>query len=494
MITLQYDNRAIHTDRRTPAVQSWLRTAAGSNRRGSILVMAAVASVILIGFTAFAVDLGYIRLALTELRNAADAASLAAAGTLRRTASTELATEQAVAFAALNDAGGRPILLDPISDVTFGRRVHNEQSGQWQFIAGETPFDSVRVRARRTPGSASGPLDLFFARALGKDSIGISASATATILPRDIALVIDLSGSMLYDSTLKREVTTVINNQDIWVALGSPTYGRLNSWGLLIHATGTEAQILEQLELDTVPYPYSGAGSWSRYISYVKNDSKLPSTYENKYGLKTWVDYLLQDNVASQHANTPALAGTPEQPVTALKDAVDFMMDYLQLVFADDHVSLSTYDEGARIEFDLIADLSAIKSSMRGKQAGHYARRTNIGLGIRRGRESLTGVNARPTAQKVLVVFTDGLANRPTDKTTARQLALDEAALAAAEDIIIHTITFTSGADQALMAEIASMGHGIHFHVPSNNVAQYRDGLIEVLLTISSMRQVVLTE
>ena len=47
----------------------------------------------------------------------------------------------------------------------------------------------------------------------------------------------------------------------------------------------------------------------------------------------------------------------------------------------------------------------------------------DIGDGIRRGRESLSGSYARPGAKKVMIVLTDGLANQPgTDAYARHQL------------------------------------------------------------------------
>jgi Mg-chelatase subunit ChlD len=170
------------------------------------------------------------------------------------------------------------------------------------------------------------------------------------------------------------------------------------------------------------------------------------------------------------------------------------MLDYLESLDTDEHVSLSTYDSLARIERNLSTDLAAISTRMREMQAGHYDRETNIGDGIRRGRESLTGSYARPGAKKVMIVFTDGLANEPGTEANARLYALAQARLAADADITIHTISFTSQADQSLMAEIAKIGKGVHFHVPGYDMAQYSRELERVLLTISSIRPLALTQ
>jgi hypothetical protein len=462
-----------------------------ANRTGALMVLAAILIVVMVVLAAFAIDLGHLRVTRAELRNAADAASLAGAGTLRDTGSVSLARAEAVRFARLNRAGGKPVELDPMADVVFGSGTFNSATGRWDFVAGRQPFDSVQVRARRTAGSPGGAVPLFFGRTIGSGVADSQAGAVATFLPRDIGLVIDLSGSMLYDSTLLHESATPINNREVWVALGSPRFGAMNDWAKLQSLSGGTSTIISQLQLTNVPYPYP-QGSWAEFVNYVQTDSRLPGSYRNKYGLKTWLDYVLQRR--SYKTSTPILATTPEQPVAALKGAVGIMLDYLESLDTDEHVSLSTYDSLARIERNLSTDLAAISTRMREMQAGHYDRETNIGDGIRRGCESLTGSYARPGAKKVMIVFTDGLANEPGTEANARLYALAQARLAADADITIHTISFTSQADQSLMAEIAKIGKGVHFHVPGYDMAQYSRELERVLLTISSIRPLALTQ
>jgi hypothetical protein len=71
---------------------------------------------------------------------------------------------------------------------------------------------------------------------------------------------------------------------------------------------------------------------------------------------------------------------------------------------------------------------------------------------------------------------------------------LYQAQQAAAEGVTIHTVSFTSDADESLMAQVASIGRGVHFHVPNYSVEQYTEDLEEVFRTISSMRPLVLSE
>jgi Flp pilus assembly protein TadG len=479
----------------------WLRTTVrdpSSNRRfarraGGILVIVSLLLVAIVAFGALAIDLGYTRLVRAELRNAADTAALAAAGTLRDTHNEAQARAAAVQYGAYNRAAGSPVQIDSNSDVLFGQRVYNAATATWSFVPGQSPYDSVQVKARRTSGSLGGPVGMFFGRALNRPYAETAASAVATYLPRDIALVIDLSGSMLYDSTLLHESNTTINNQAVWTALGSPKFGNMQNWSTLTtYSSGSSTStILSSLGLTSVSYPYAG-GSWSEYVSFVKSDSRLPSTYRNKYGLKTWLDYVLQNR--SFKSSTPLLSSTPEQPVTALKSALDIMIDYLETLDTEEWVSMSTFDTYNRVEVNLTGTLSTVRTNIWDKQAGHYARETNIGGGILSGRSTLNGGNARAGARKVMILFSDGVANEPGTDAEARQYAVDQATLASQEDIVIHCISFSSLADTALMAQIAQIGRGVHCYVPGDNMDQYTQQLRDVILNVSSIRPLALTK
>jgi hypothetical protein len=160
-------------------------------RRGAIVVLAAIFLVVMLGMIAFAVDLGYIALVKTQLQAAADSAALAAVAA--STNATD-ATAAAQLFANKHTAGGRAIALQS-SDV---------QSGTWDadarvFTATSGLSNAVQVTVRMNDTSG-GKTPLFFGRIFGLNSISQQASAIATMNPRDICFVVDLSGSMNDDT------------------------------------------------------------------------------------------------------------------------------------------------------------------------------------------------------------------------------------------------------------------------------------------------------
>lgn len=163
-------------------------------RRGAMLVLIVV---MLIGFmvaVAFSVDIAQMHLARAELRSATDAASKAAAAELAQTLNRDDAITRGQEIAAANTVNGDPLLLDR-SDFTFGRS-EEQTSGKFEFTSGGSPLNSVLVNGRRTAGSLSGPVPLFFGNIFGMPFFEPTVSTTATYIERDIVLVVDRSGSM----------------------------------------------------------------------------------------------------------------------------------------------------------------------------------------------------------------------------------------------------------------------------------------------------------
>jgi Ca-activated chloride channel family protein len=100
---------------------------------------------------------------------------------------------------------------------------------------------------------------------------------------------------------------------------------------------------------------------------------------------------------------------------------------------------------------------------------------TNIGAGIDLGREVLNGPAARPLAAKTMVVLTDGIWNRGRDPVLAAQEAAND-------NIAIHTVTFSSGANISDMRRVAEIGGGQHYHAPDE--AALRAAFREIARTL----------
>jgi len=129
---------------------------------------------------------------------------------LARGAARELVT--------LNEVLGEPRLLSD-SDVVLGRAIHDEATNSYSFTPSNQLPDAVRVTVRLTHDSPNGPLELAFAGIFGRATTDVSATATAVMAPRDLALVSDLSASHNDDSELRNYQLTEINMHEMWDGL-----------------------------------------------------------------------------------------------------------------------------------------------------------------------------------------------------------------------------------------------------------------------------------
>jgi len=475
-------------------------------RRGIVVVLAAVFMVVIFAFLAFSVDVGYITLVKGQLHNAADASALAAAMEMTAANPGDVLTnveQAALEVAAANPAGDyEGVQLNPADgEVEVGRRTWNQSTGEFDYLwgAAATPYNVVKVTASR--GGADS-LPLFFAPVLGHNTADLRVSAIAGFQPRDLMLVLDYSGSMNDDSELKSidklpQADIEDNLFQIWEDLGSPTYGNMEfEPQTLAEISPGGGSAISVLGLDGVPYPYP-SGSWSDFINYVQDSNNIDDAgYEDKYGYLTLINYWLEKRpMASQ---TPDLWKASAQPITALKDAVSVFTGYLKSVQAEDNVGLAVYtypaDGGAKLERGLGTDLDPIDTISRQRQAAHYDRYTNIGAGMQKARIELEN-NARSDADLVMVLMTDGIANRPNGSSFARQFALQEADRAAAANIKIMTVSLGINADTALMQQISDGTGGTHFNVPGgSSVADYTAQLQDVFREIASDRDVKLLQ
>jgi hypothetical protein len=614
-------------------------------RRASVVVYTTVSLTAMVGMAALAVDVSMMYTAKAELQRAADAAALAAAAELVNSDPDEreaLALQVAEAYAAENPVLGAGAGLDSPGDVEFGKAVYDEYSGRFAFDPGGEPTDAVRVTVKRPSGGDAGPIQFAFARIFGYDTKDMQARAAAVLVPRDIAVVIDLSGSMNDDSELRhyRPYTgdsgdprdaVAVNIYDIWTALPiekgnagvgngidppppgnpnsendhpgtgpgapgnaggnpdpgadpdvrGPRWGWMTGWGVNqndadyspaddpglyyipryepctdpdvienLATAGYSAQEQAALLSDTYDYSYTyyrnrvrvllglsgwkskkpggkytggpgngndtiddnelwqnvsypfSSGSWTDYVNYVYSSStRMAQTdpqLRYRYGIKTAVNYLLEKR--PKYSQTEYLFDTPEQPLQAVKDAVQAMTDVIVGLESLDHVSLEVFATTANHELDLSDDLQSLPDHLNEMQAGHYDTTTNLGGGIGQAINELTGERARSGAAKVIVVMSDGKPNIDRygnyvgdGDPEVREYCLEQAQVAVDGTMRIYSISVGYDVDQELMAEIAALGRGEHFHA-EGTPEEYADQLEAIFETLGGKRPVALIE
>lgn len=587
-------------------------------RRGAVAVQVVVASTVLLGFAALSVDVGALYNAKGDLQRAVDAAALAAAAQLSNfdgdTEPMALAMQAAQYSLTQNPVLGQALTLDS-DDMQFGRANYDSDTNTYTFTPTTVFPDAVRITLRQTSDSPNGALPLYFAPVLGKTHSELSARATAIIVPRDIALVADLSASHTDDSELTNYQNTDINLWAVWdafpggideegslypegswetdeegfnpqaagpawgfmqqmgygtnpitgsydpdadpglihlnkrgnwndsdlmsylqdmgysssernairynssestghwelraaVALGlakwhSGMYGGL--WSLEGASPGNGNTTISESELEWVERFGSRSMSQSRdiWLDYISTMSSTNtptyganSDFRYKMGVKTFISYLMESRTT--HSDTPELAGAPEQPMQAVKDAVGELVSTILDLDTDDQISLEVYDNIGRHEVDLTDDYQSVADHLNGMQGGHYQPWTNMGGGIQKAIQELGSARARGASRKVMILLTDGYANvnqwgSTGDYSGGTTHALNQAQAAVDAGIRIFAVSVGSNANTSLMDQIAAMGSGEHFHA-EGSIEEYSDQLREIFETLGGKRPVELIE
>lgn len=122
-----------------------------------------------------AVDLARTQTVKTELRRVADAAARAAVANL--STSTTAAQNAAVHIAAQNTVDGATITLSTTNDIQIG----NWNTSTSTFTSGATPYNAVRIYARRTTANGN-PLSLLFGSLIGVNTVDVWAVSTAALV------------------------------------------------------------------------------------------------------------------------------------------------------------------------------------------------------------------------------------------------------------------------------------------------------------------------
>lgn len=358
-----------------------------SRRRGAMLILIAVCLPIFLIMMVFSIDIAYMQLTKTELRTSTDAAARAGSRTL------SIRQDQALAIAAARDAAsrntvaGEPLLLDD-ADIELGSSTRPGNVGRFQFTTPAPIPNAVHVRGRRTADSPSGPVSLLVGRILGTNQFEPIQNSISTQIDRDIALVLDRSGSMTFPD-------------------------------------------------DREEFP----PGWSPC-------DPPPLTAR-------WYDV-----VRATEAFLDELDATPQTEL----------------------VGLATYNQTGTLDQQLSNDYSDTRDAVDNITNRFCGGSTGIGNGMIEGLRLVTNARFnRPFASKVLVVLTDGNHNSGVNPEVIARRAADQ-------DVIVFTVTFSAGADQARMRRVADIGGGRHFHAPRG------EDLVDVFREIAKTAANLITE
>ncbi|MEM9411170.1 MAG: vWA domain-containing protein [Planctomycetota bacterium] len=384
-----------------------------NKRRGTFLALMAFLLPALLIIAAFTINIAFIQLTKTELMVATDAAARAGGRAMSSFQNIDDAMEAAQITAALNTVNGIPLQLDSaetVGDIEFGdaepssnsNRFDFEQISRTSIYSGEETAAAIRINGRLTSSSLSGPVSAFFPTFGLQDQFDLNQAAVAMQVDRDIALILDRSGSM-----------------DVHPGWDWPRGFNPWTWDPIYAAH--EAGLLS----------YDG-----RRFYY--NSGQNSETLQDWM----WTEYL-------------GLGEEPKRPWEELVEAVDVFLNVLETTDQEEQVSVASYATSASLDIQLQSNYNAVRNEIATLSATGW---TAIGEGMNAGVPSLLDSFARPYAAKTLLVMTDGVHNTGVDPDEVAE------SIVADYDIIIHTITFGNGADQENMLNVATIGGGAHYH------------------------------
>lgn len=161
----------------------------------------------------------------------------------------------------------------------------------------------------------------------------------------------------------------------------------------------------------------------------------------------------------------------------ALTSAVNTFITTIQARNLDVHVGLVTYSytytlgsltaATATLDVKLTSNYTSVLTAMNAYAANPLLGDTDIEAGLALAQTELTGSDARTTADRTIILLTDGV---PTQGNT--NIASLTLADATGSNIITHVITLgaeaSSGSYQTSMQQAASNGNGLFFNAPTS--------------------------
>jgi Mg-chelatase subunit ChlD len=156
------------------------------------------------------------------------------------------------------------------------------------------------------------------------------------------------------------------------------------------------------------------------------------------------------------------------QPINTAKSAAYYFIDLIQAnSFAVDRIGLVSYSDNASLDRSLDRQFTQMKSTIATYVADGN---TNIGEGINKAMNCLNS-NSPANTRKTIVLFSDGMANRPGSgmptNPQAINYAVTKAKSAKSSKIVIYTVSLGNETDPDTMRQIASVTGGLYYYAPT---------------------------
>ena len=392
-------------------------------RKGAMVVLVAVSSIILLIATAFSVDIAYMHMVREELRIATDAAAKAAVTGLSLGGQETDAVDQAIAYAAKNTVAGGPLQIDS-SNVQIGG-VNYVRGGRWTFNANTTPLTAASVTVHMAQDTAAGDVSLFFGKLLGTSAFTPTMTSTAAFVRNKVVLCFDRSRSMTFDTT---GLTESWPTSESGYPDGVPSsVGRVR--------IGSSRYDFRWL------YPPCNESRWY-HLSVAANtflDALETSTMETPVALQTWASST--DNSSSRdhrnryHTYTEGTLNTSGS---------------------------RTYYNAYNLDSAFVTSYAPVRTAISAKGRGTMLGGTDMNFGLQEAVDLFAATEDGQSWNKIIILFSDGC------YTTGHDPATNAAVNAANADIVVHTVGFLlNGADAAngapTLQAIAAATGGRHY-------------------------------
>jgi hypothetical protein len=289
--------------------------------RGTVVVSVAVSLVVILGFAACAIDLGYLLLVRTQAQRTVDAAALAGASAVTEI-NLSLVNTRSINTALQNPVNGAPVNLDP-SKIILGW-VDNAFNPVFETDVGKVNAVKVLHSINNVPA--------FFSGVFGHTDLSINALATAVFNDR----VVGFRPPALRDSPLTPFALNIISWEDQKVN-GSDNYS-FNGKTIINSPDGKpEVQLYVSLQpngsVGAGNYGLVHVGSTSLGTPEIGDQIEHGIHQNDLYDMNGEEIFSFENNNSYQITGDPGIKGGIESYVnTRIGDVIGFFLyDDLQL-------------------------------------------------------------------------------------------------------------------------------------------------------------------
>lgn len=474
-----------HTSETPPrhATTSRCRRFFPGGEAGQALPMVAICLLLILGCVGLSVDIGRLVWARTSIQAAVDASALAAAQSMPNSSAAQAEADQYW----LDNSGF----------------IRSQGQNVSMSVAFPTGNKAITV-------SAEADIPTWFARLFGVNSWHVSAEGEAQSQVLDIALVLDISGSMCWDTYPKVDNGGWMSPGRAPARLSTPIPAggpssiviRLDSISMFTSTNASTNSAQFGYNTATPYWQYAPGGSRRGLIMIDKelfqitavnvaaNQLTVTRALTNLFlgtptpatahpsGAEVWA-------LRSNCLNAGRTASGPYEPF----DTTISISQYFTTLFnpSYDKFGVATFATGGATLRGLTGNLAQVRTDM--GAVNNPDGSTNSAYGLALGRRILDGAGKRSNAVRVLVFVTDGRANTvcsptsysanaydggcgstwggPDGNATAVAHAINEATRAANGQVIIYTVGLGANVDDSFLQQIAAAGNGQYFKAPT---------------------------